>query len=72
MSDEKDVFDILLDKIENLEKRLNDKKDDKTDKKDDKTDNGGDIDKAKVEAEKKEKQTIAEKLKEKMKNRGLL
>ncbi len=64
---EKDAVDILLDKIESLEKRLNEKEGKKGNEK-----NKDDIDKAQKEAELKDKQTIEDKIKEKMKNRGLL
>ena len=64
---EKDAIDILLDKIESLEKRLNEKEGKKGNEK-----NKDDIDKAQKEAELKDKQTIEDKIKEKMKNRGLL
>ena len=63
---EKDAVDILLDKIESLEKRLNEKDGKKDDGKKD------DVEKAQKEAEAKDKQTIEDKIKEKMKNRGLL
>ena len=70
MEDEKDAFDILLDKIENLENRLKDKEKGSDSKKEDvKKD---EIDKSKEDAIKKEKEAIDEKLKEKMKRRGLL
>ena len=70
MEDEKDVFDILLDKIENLENKLKEKeKSGFSEKEDVKKD---EIDKSKEDAIKKEKQAIDEKLKEKMKKRGLL
>ena len=62
MENEKDAMDILLDKVEALEKIINGKNDTKD----------ADIEKAKKEAEEKEKKTIDNKLKEKMKNRGLL
>ena len=62
MEDEKDAIDILLDKIEMLEKKIAGK-DEK---------NTVDIDKAKKEAEEKDKKAVNDKLKEKMKNRGLL
>ena len=62
MENEKDAIDILLDKIEALEKIISGK----TETKD------ADIEKAKKEAENNDKKVINDKLKEKMKNRGLL
>ncbi len=71
MAEDKDALDILLDKIQSLEARLKEKeKGAEPEKKEDvKKD---DIDKAKDDANKKEKDAIDEKLKEKMKKRGLL
>ena len=62
MENEKDAMDILLDKVEALEKLINGK----NEKKD------VDIDETKKQAEYIEKKIINNKLKEKMKNRGLL
>ena len=62
MENEKDAMDILLDKVEALEKLINGKNETKD----------ADIEKTKKETEEKEKKTIDNKLKEKMKNRGLL
>ena len=71
MEDEKDAFDILLDRLENLENKLKNKEKswDSEKKEDVKKD---EIDKSKEDAIKKETQAIDEKLKEKMKRRGLL